>query len=69
MPKSTLKKYFVEPGMFFFNQKLNNDLVSLKQVFKQDKSNVTSGLQKEDKKLSEVDTKKETETTADSFTR
>ncbi|CAG2209698.1 unnamed protein product [Mytilus edulis] len=68
VPKSTLKKYFIEPGMLFFYQKIHNDLVSFRQEIKQDlsiitsglQSIITSGLQEEDKTMAEVDKTEET---------
>ncbi|CAC5389355.1 unnamed protein product [Mytilus coruscus] len=60
VPKSTLKKHFVEPGMSFFYQKLRSEIAEVRQELKQDISNVTSGLQEVDKKASQIDSMKET---------
>ncbi|CAC5370119.1 unnamed protein product [Mytilus coruscus] len=48
VPKSTLKKHFVEPGMSFFYQKLRSEIAEVRQELKQDISNVTSGLQEDE---------------------
>ncbi|VDI26542.1 Hypothetical predicted protein [Mytilus galloprovincialis] len=55
VPKSTLKKYFIEPGMLFLYQKLHNEIAESRQELKQDISNVTSGLHEVDKKASQID--------------
>ncbi|CAC5369756.1 unnamed protein product [Mytilus coruscus] len=60
VPKSTLKKHFVEPGISFFYQKLRSEIAEVKQELKQDISNVTSGLQEVDKNPSQIDSMKET---------
>ncbi|CAC5370999.1 unnamed protein product [Mytilus coruscus] len=60
VPKLTLKKHFVEPGMSFFYQKLRSEIAELRQELKQDISNVTSVLQEVDKKASQIDSMKET---------
>ncbi|CAC5392531.1 unnamed protein product [Mytilus coruscus] len=60
VPKSTLKKHFVEPGMSFFYQKLRSEIAEVRQELKQDISNVTSGLQEVDKKASQIDSMQET---------
>ncbi|CAG2223520.1 unnamed protein product [Mytilus edulis] len=55
VPKSTLKKYFIEPGMLFLYQKLHNEIAESRQELKQDIANVTSGLHEVDKKASKID--------------
>ncbi|CAG2249836.1 unnamed protein product [Mytilus edulis] len=53
VPKSTLEKYFIEPGMLFLYQKLHNEIAESRQELKQDIANVTSGLHEVDKKASQ----------------
>ncbi|VDI10634.1 Hypothetical predicted protein [Mytilus galloprovincialis] len=55
VPKSTLKKYFIEPGMLFLYQKLHNEIAESRQELQQDIANVTSGLHEVDKKASKID--------------